>query len=163
MFRQGWRSDIKISCTSIIIIWAIFQHTQWQLAAVSLESIVQQLWEKERFENVFLGEITKYTQWPQNDPESYKVKYTPYMFQQYPWIRHLIMFYSTKSESSALNEYKMTLNTTRSWGRHICCIKFLLCDHQFWRGNFLGVERAAFPWPTLGIRSCWTFCSDLVW
>ncbi len=24
-----------------------------------------------------------------------------------------------------------------------------------------GVERAASPWPTLGIRSCRTFCSDL--
>ncbi len=25
----------------------------------------------------------------------------------------------------------------------------------------VGVERAASPWPTLGIRSCRTFCSDL--
>ncbi len=25
----------------------------------------------------------------------------------------------------------------------------------------MGVERAASPWPTLGIRSCRTFCSDL--
>ncbi len=24
-----------------------------------------------------------------------------------------------------------------------------------------GVERAASPWPTLGIRSCRSFCSDL--
>ncbi len=27
--------------------------------------------------------------------------------------------------------------------------------------NSAGVQRAASPWRTLGIRSCWTLCSDL--
>ncbi len=42
---------------------------------------------------------------------------------------------------------------------------FLLTGSLFQKSfnEFMGVQRAASPWRTLGIRSCRTFCSDLAW
>ena len=52
--------------------------------------------------------------------------------------------------------------------RHVLleCADLILMRQQYFRTTslsdlFLGVERAASPWPTLGIRSGRTFCSDL--
>ncbi len=52
----------------------------------------------------------------------------------------------------------------------VSCARFLVAGFAFVARvvpNILkmlienGVDRAASPWPTLGIRSCRTFCSDL--
>ncbi len=74
----------------------------------------------------------RYTEWPKNNLEPYKVKlpHTRYMCYWYPWLPNFTPFRSMTSrfrdtgyfETSAPNDLKKTLNPTRLKVPHMCII-----------------------------------------